>query len=65
MGVKIKFDSKKLERQIKEQSLKIAKEDIIKNGTEGTCSECSHVFTVKPGVNSCPDCGNEFTVKIK
>ncbi|EAH3761489.1 adenylate kinase, partial [Listeria monocytogenes] len=25
MGVKIKFDSKKLERQIKEQSLKIAK----------------------------------------
>ncbi|EDO0470050.1 adenylate kinase, partial [Listeria monocytogenes] len=24
-----------------------------------------HVFTVKPGVNSCPDCGNEFTVKIK
>ncbi|HBJ9038464.1 TPA: adenylate kinase, partial [Listeria monocytogenes] len=33
MGVKIKFDSKKLERQIKEQSLKIAKQDIIKNGT--------------------------------
>lgn len=65
MGVKIKFDSKKLERQIKEQSLKIAKQDIIKNGTEGTCPECSHVFTVKPGVNTCPDCGNEFTVKIK
>ncbi|EPG0922685.1 TPA_asm: adenylate kinase, partial [Listeria monocytogenes] len=23
------------------------------------------VFTVKPEVNTCPDCGNEFTVKIK
>lgn len=59
-----KSDLNRLSRDLENETYRIAKDSIEKDGIEFECPGCHNIFQAIPGKNICPHCGGEIEVSF-